>query len=143
MSFGIVAPRSNKHHIQAVFLRHTELPHTLVGFSIVARNIIEMSASPACTTAVIHSRHGKSRLNCIRRIVTMPDGIAERFHKLNNIILCGIIIPFSMCLISCANTGRKPCSRYFSHFFPSIHIITAGDGNVFIIFQFSPIRPTA
>ena len=57
----------------SVFLRHTELPHTLVSFSIIARNIIEVSASPACTSPVIHSRHGKSRLNGISRIVTMPN----------------------------------------------------------------------
>ena len=33
-------------------------------------------------------------------------------------------------------------NEYISHFFPGIHIITAGDRNVFIVFQFSPIRPT-
>ena len=70
--FTIDAHRS-PHHVQTVFLRHTELPHTLVSFSIIARNIIEVSASPACTSPVIHSRHGKSRLNGISRIVSMPN----------------------------------------------------------------------
>ena len=102
-----------------------------------------MSTSPTGTTAIVHSRHSKTRLDSIHRIITVPNGITERSHKCQNIFLSSIIIPFCVFLVSCTHARRKPGSRNFPQSFPSFHFFAICYWYVLVILQFTPICPTA